>query len=167
MVHSLWCPASKVDWCSTFQNKLFSSFKMPWVQWAFTECPLCGVREKTSKTLALSFRAPQFNGNNRKKTHRILQNNAVKTRWAITHEHFLCQAGSKGARGWQLSPALQDKSKLFRESRKRGKISWQREIRSKKMCEKQCGTGGEMQTFITVIIWNVGRGWQNRRHRGR
>lgn len=24
-----------------------------------------------------------------------------------------------------------------------------------------------MQTFITVIIWNVGMGWQNRRHRGR
>ena len=24
-----------------------------------------------------------------------------------------------------------------------------------------------MQTFITVIIWNVATGWQNRRHRGR
>lgn len=30
-----------------------------------------------------------------------------------------------------MSPALQDKSKLFRESRKRGDNSWQREIRSK------------------------------------
>lgn len=92
---------------------------------------LCGIREKTSKILALSFRAPQFNGNNRQK-HRMLQNNAVKTRWAIKHEHFLCQAGCEGARGWQLSPALQDKSKLCRESRKRGNISWQREIRSEK-----------------------------------
>ena len=31
-----------------------------------------------------------------------------------------------------MIPALQDKSKLFRESRKGGKISWQREIRSEK-----------------------------------